>query len=304
VFKKILIANRGEIACRVIRTARRMGIVAAAIGLAGAHAEAPPAQPITIGTSLTIASKPLGESRRVNVVLPASYAKATGKQFPVLYLIDGGVDQDLLNVAGVALNGGIWGRSADAIIVGIETKDRRRELVGPTGDPELLKKYPTAGSSAAFRAFIRDEVKPLIERNYRTSGQDAVIGESLAGLFIVETYMAEPALFDGYAAIDPSLWWDKEALSKLAATKIGARQKSRPLYIAIAKEQSEEPAAVSRVIAAVRADGARLCFNPRPDLTHATIYQQLSPQALQFLLPPAEAPPAAFGFEVSCSPKS
>ncbi|MFM9898755.1 biotin carboxylase N-terminal domain-containing protein, partial [Sphingorhabdus sp.] len=26
MFKKILIANRGEIACRIIKTARRMGI--------------------------------------------------------------------------------------------------------------------------------------------------------------------------------------------------------------------------------------------------------------------------------------
>jgi len=305
VFRKILIANRCKIASRVIRIARQMGIGAVAIGLAGAQAQsAVIGQPITIGTGLTIASKALGENRTVNVIVPASYAKSATKRLPVLYLIDGGLEQDLLNVAGVALNGGIWGRSADAIIVGIETNDRRRELVGPTSDPELLKKYPTAGSSAAFRAFIRDEVKPLIERSYRTSGDDAVIGESLAGLFIVETYMAEPALFDGYAAIDPSLWWDKEALSRLAPAKIGRAQAGHPLYLAIAKEQSEEPAAAGRVLAAIRAAGGRLCFNPRPDLTHATIYQQVSPQALQFLLPPAEPAPAEFGFEVTCSQKS
>jgi acetyl/propionyl-CoA carboxylase alpha subunit len=31
MFKKILIANRGEIACRIIRTARKMGIATVAI---------------------------------------------------------------------------------------------------------------------------------------------------------------------------------------------------------------------------------------------------------------------------------
>ena len=31
MFKKILIANRGEIACRVIKTARRMGILTVAV---------------------------------------------------------------------------------------------------------------------------------------------------------------------------------------------------------------------------------------------------------------------------------
>ena len=35
MFKKILIANRGEIACRVIKTARKMGIATVAV-----HSEA------------------------------------------------------------------------------------------------------------------------------------------------------------------------------------------------------------------------------------------------------------------------
>ena len=96
---------------------------------AGANTEPmPPAQPITIGTTYSIQSTPPG------------YAKNSGKRYPVLYVVDGGVEQDLLNVAGVALNGGMWGRSAEGILVGIETKDRRRELVGKTTDPELLKK--------------------------------------------------------------------------------------------------------------------------------------------------------------------
>jgi predicted alpha/beta superfamily hydrolase len=261
-------------------------------------------EPILLGSAFTIASKPLHENRKVNVVLPLGYGKDKAKRYPVIYVIDGGVEQDLLNIAAVAQNGGMWGRSAEAILVGIETKDRRKELVGPTRDLELLKKYSTAGSSAAFRAFIRDEVKPFVERTYRTNGRDVVVGESLAGLFIIETYMNEPGLFGGYGAIDPSLWWDKEALSKVAAKQIGPRQKDHPLYLAIARETSEEPAAVNRLIAAVPTGAQALCFNKRPDLTHATIYQQVAPQMLQFLLPAAEPAPPEFGFEVSCSPRS
>ncbi len=275
--------------------------VAAVIAAAPAQGQ----QPITIGTSNSIASKALGEQRTVNVVLPSGYAQSRDKRFPVLYLIDGGVDQDLLHVAGAAQLGGIWGRSGEVIVVGIETKDRRKELVGPTSDPELMKKYPTAGHSAAFRKYLRDEVKPFVEGAYRTNGQDVVIGESLAGLFIVETYLNDPQLFDGYAAIDPSLWWDKEALSQTAAAKIGEGQKGRSLYLAMAKEQAEVPAAMGRIVTKLEAGASgSWCLAERPDLTHATIYQQLTPQALQFLLPPTEPAPAEFGFEVKCSRKS
>jgi hypothetical protein len=60
---------------------------------------------------------------------------------------------------------------------------------------------------------------------------------------------------------------------------------------------------VNRVIAAVPTGAQALCFNTRADLTHATIYQQVAPQMLQFLLPAAEPTTPEFGFEVSCSPR-
>lgn len=276
-------------------------IAPAAASAAMAGAEPAKAQPINIGVAHQINSAALGELRSVNVVLPPSYGKDPKRTYPVLYLIDGGVEQDLLHVSGVVQLGAVWGRSGEAIVVGLETKDRRRELAGPTKDPELLKRYPAAGASASFRRFIREEVKPLIARTYRTNGKDAVLGESLAGLFIVETYLQDRSLFGAYAGIDPSLWWDKEALSLSAMKQANDGRKSPPIYIAAAKEQLEQPRALDRLISAIEKGAGKWCLASRPDLLHSTIYQQLTPAAVQFLLPAAEAPPAQFGFEVKCA---
>ena len=51
--------------------------------------------------------------------------------------------------AGLMRWGALWGRSQDAIIVGIETRDRQRELLPPTGDAAERKRWPSAGESAA-----------------------------------------------------------------------------------------------------------------------------------------------------------
>jgi predicted alpha/beta superfamily hydrolase len=261
------------------------------------------AEPIVLGTSYRLHSTALGGMRVVNVVLPAGYSKAPTRRFPVLYVIDGGVDQDLIHVAGTAMLGAMWGRSQGAIIVGVETQDRRRELTGRTHDPKLLKQYPTAGKSAAFRSFLRDRVKPMIATRFRTNGKDVVIGESLAGLFIVETWLTDPTLFGGYGAISPSLWWDDEALSKTAPTRIGPGQMGHPLYLAVANEGSTMQAAVDRLVGGLTASARSWCYAPRADLTHATIYHNVSPSALAYLLPPVEAADPEYGFAVTCVAK-
>ena len=284
----------------------RSALIAVALACAAPAAAQP--VPITIGETHTLASKPLAQERVVNVYLPAGYA-TSGKTYPVLYLIDGGLDQDFLHITGTSALGALWARSQEVIVVGVATKDRRRELTGPTQDAALLKEFPTAGGSAAFRAFIRDEVMPMVSQTYRTSGQTGVIGESLAGLFIVETFLTEPDLFDHYAAISPSLWWDDERLSKSAGTLLKTpMQKPHQLYLTIANEGREMQTGVDRLVSALAAnprEGRAWCYAPRPDLTHATIYHSVSPEALQFLFPTAVEQDPKSGFDLSCqSPRS
>ena len=150
-------------------------IFAATSGCVAADVAAPSArvaagQPIVVGQSYTLDAPTLGDARTINVALPAGYADHPERRYPVLYLIDGGVDQDFVHIAGTVQLGAIWGRMDDAIVIGIASKDRRRELAGPTSDPRLLAQYPTAGDSALFRAFIRDDLKPWVAAHYRTDG--------------------------------------------------------------------------------------------------------------------------------------
>ncbi|WP_375786871.1 biotin carboxylase N-terminal domain-containing protein [Bradyrhizobium sp. Pha-3] len=76
MFKKILIANRGEIACRIARTCRRLGVA-----VAGVHstADADALHVKAIGESIEIGGAPASESYlRIDAVIAA--AKATGAE--------------------------------------------------------------------------------------------------------------------------------------------------------------------------------------------------------------------------------
>jgi predicted alpha/beta superfamily hydrolase len=262
----------------------------------------PISTPITIGQTHTITSNALNEKRQINVYLPPEYADKKTR-FPVLYLIDGGLDQDFLHIVGTTQLGAIWGRSQPVIVVGIATKDRRKELAGPTSDPELLKRYPTAGRSADFRRFVADEVKPMIAARYRTNGDDGVLGESMAGLFIVETWLRQPSLFKRYAAISPSLWWDKESLRQSSVALLAGKSAPRPPMLIATENEGQELADIAaRFMANLPTDGT-VCHAPQ-SFNHANIYHSVSPMALQFLFPPAQAPEPSFGFEVPCSKKS
>ncbi|MGY3482841.1 3-methylcrotonyl-CoA carboxylase alpha subunit [Bradyrhizobium sp. USDA 4011] len=76
MFKKILIANRGEIACRIARTCQHLGVAVAGVHSA---ADADALHVKTIGESIEIGGAPASESYlRIDTVIAA--AKATGAE--------------------------------------------------------------------------------------------------------------------------------------------------------------------------------------------------------------------------------
>ena len=252
-------------------------IAAAALAMACAPLPAP--QPLVIGETVTL--EVLSAEREVSVVLPPDYAKDPARRWPVIYQLDGDIRQDLMMGAGLQRWNALWGRSADAILVGIATKDRQRELLPATTDPAEAKRYPNAGESAAFRAWLAGTVKPLVEARYRTDGRAFLVGESAAGHFVVETWAEAPQLFTGYAAISPSLQWDFEALSRRA---LGTATRP-PLYLSLADEGGATESGMERFLAGLPA-GQPFCFSDRRrELHHATALHGLLPEALQYLLP-------------------
>jgi predicted alpha/beta superfamily hydrolase len=46
--------------------------------------------------------------------------------------------------------------------------------------------------------FIKSEVVPYVEKNYRTSGSRILAGQSFSALFALYSFLKEPALFDAY----------------------------------------------------------------------------------------------------------
>jgi hypothetical protein len=107
-----------------------------------------------------------------------------------------------------------------------------------------------------------------------------LFSESLAGLFIVETLLLEPALFDTYIAFDPSLWWNDEKLVKQPAV---AAATPKRLYIATSSEGS---IAAGRRLTKSLGRRLRVWSVPMPEEKHATIHQPAALRAFRLLFAP------------------
>lgn len=268
-----------------------VSVFLAAAALGGVRAKAAAAQePVLPHETFTLRSAALGEARRINVWTPPGYAAGRAR-FPVLYMPDGGVEEDFPHVVATVDSAVRAGQMRPVIVVGIENTERRRDMTGPTTVASDSTIAPHVGGSAAFRHFIASELMPEVGHRYRATDETAVIGESLAGLFIMETFFEQPELFDTYIALSPSLWWNHEALVRAAAGRLRARPGLHAaLYFSSASDDvGPEAARLAEVFRANAPAGLRWEYRRRPDLQHSTIYRGDGPRALHDWLPPRDS---------------
>jgi predicted alpha/beta superfamily hydrolase len=267
-------------------------LLALAITAGTTHAQTP-TTPLCIGETFTLASKVLGETRRLNVYLPPVYRDSAKVRLPVLYMPDGGLAEDFLHVAGLVqvLVGN--GTMRPFILVGIENTARRRDLTGPTTNAEDKKIAPRVGESATFRQFIRRELMPAVRQRYRTTAETALVGESLAGLFTVETLLLEPDLFDTYLAFDPSLWWNNGQLAKQAAGIVAAYHgPAKTLYMATSSQgDTVATPQLANLMRTSKPPRITAYYEPMPTETHATIYHPAALRGFRRVFRPLPARP-------------
>ena len=255
---------------------------------ADAPASASASAPLVIGETFTIASGVLKETRRINVYRPPGVPD--GQPLPVMVMPDGGLQEDFLHVAGLLQVGAGNGTVRPFLLVGIENTERRRDLTGPTDSARDRSIAPRVGGSQAFRDFIRKELLPEVVRRYRTTGETAIVGESLAGLFVVETLVLEPDLFDTYIAIDPSLWWNDGRLARRIAAGLPALPGHKHLYVALSSDGLATFNPAAPVAALRRVPELDVHYEEWPGETHATIYHPAALKAFRTVLKPAPAP--------------
>ena len=247
------------------------------------------ATPLVIGESFTIASAILGERRHINVYAARAWDTPPEAPLPVLYMPDGGVLEDFLHIAGLLQVSVANGTMRPFRLVGIENTQRRRDLTGPTEDAKDRAIAPVVGGAAAYRSFIRDELMPQVRQRYRGTGETAIVGESLGGLFVVETFLLEPQLFDHYLAFDPSLWWNRGALGGQAAALLSRQGSAKhSLYLASSSEAgiASEVKRLASVLEHAAPEGLDWHVESLPQETHGTIYHPAALKAFRAVFAP------------------
>jgi predicted alpha/beta superfamily hydrolase len=164
--------------------------------------------------------EPAGENRTLHIYLPDEY-EASAERYPVMYMFDG---QNLFFDSDATF-GRSWGLKDF-----LDSWEKRMILVGMecshTGDDRLSEYSPydkhmfghfIQGRGEATMIWLVHEVKPLIDRDYRTwSHREAtgIGGSSMGGLMTLYAIIRYNDVFSKAAALSTGVFWNLSNLRR------------------------------------------------------------------------------------------
>ena len=179
---------------------------------------------VTLGKQYNMPSKILKEERVLLIHTPVGYADSD-KKYPVVYILDGnGHFSHAVNAATLLADNG---RMPESIIVGIpNNRGTRRRDLGRSRDN--------------FKKYIKEEVIPFVNNNYKASNHKTLFGHSMAGAFTLNFLASEPTLFDAHIAASPVVQiFNSELLDKFSTLFKNNKALSKPVYFTLGNATAE-----------------------------------------------------------------
>jgi predicted alpha/beta superfamily hydrolase len=176
--------------------------------------------------SFDLHAERLDAAFHITVSLPITYG-LTEASYPVLYVLD--AHMGLGAIAEHIAASGALSTSQELIVVGVgypeglefaQVSARRLYEYNDSGDWDLTSSPfgqmlidnwghggagPRLGGAAQLLHFLTSQLRPEIERRFRTTQDAGLIGTSAAGNFVLWSLFQEPSPFTKYIALSPSL---------------------------------------------------------------------------------------------------
>ncbi len=185
---------------------------------------------IVIGQSLTLTSKILDREVNVLISVPEGY-NARSTNYAVLY------DLGSFNFTYDSGTVELLARTSDIpgmIVVGVPRLQR-----GYVPTPFEDRGENPSGADLSIK-FLREELIPFVEKNYRTNAFRILYGHSVGGLFTMYTLFNNPDLFTAYVAGSPwfqtnNQYWLKN-IEKMAKER---KLDDKFLFMTVGKGETE-----------------------------------------------------------------
>jgi len=219
------------------------------------------------------------EKRRYMVSLPARY-HTNKHHYPSLYIVD--ADFQFQHVSAMVKNLARMGKIPPMIVIGIANQ----------GDDDYLKsntwpdpKDDAFGGADKFQSYLKNDLLPLIDSQYRTNEQKALSGYSLGGLFTLYSMMQKQTPFNAFIAMSPSAWFDGNSLPSKIEAMLTQGKLTSPVFISLANEEGMGVDKVIETFEKSALEELNWKYKHYPNENHFTTALPALYDGLQFLAP-------------------